>query len=307
MVQIFGAATWSGSIAIIMEYLPGGNLGEFVQDEDIAMGCFLRLRFCSEIAGGLAYLHNLEPKRLVHGDLKPENVLLTEDLHCKLADFGSSVLSSYTGITARRTTYGQVYQQAECTPIFTAPELLSNPSTKKTPAFDAYSFSVIIYMVLKRKAPVPHNVENFHLESIKKGKRPSLSFIDDLSQQLSDQEFNVVKQLRTIMQQCWSHNPSNRPVLIDVHQRLQQIQASVDAATVAREVATSLEGMTVMNPIQSNYRCAPLNMFHPPSFQLFHPGTSLLIYYFLSLKHEIGFFKTLNSNRILNIVSSVKF
>ena len=269
MVQIFGAATWPGSLAIVMEYLPGGSLAEFVLDEDIAIGGFLRLRFCSKNASGLAYLHNLEPKRLIHGDLKTENVLLTEDLHCKLGDFGSSVVSSYTG----KTTTGHAFQHLDCTPIYAAPELLSNPTLKKTPAIDTYSFSIIIYVVLKREAPVfTKNVENFHLKNIISGQRPDPLFIDDLSNQFTDQAYVVIKHLVTIMQQCWSHNSSDRPIFTDVHQHLLQIQSNADASIVAKEVATALESMTIIKPIQSNYRCAPLNMFHPPSFQLFHSG-----------------------------------
>ena len=253
-----------------MEYLPGGSLAEFVADKEVSIGCHLKLRFCIEIASGLAYFHNLEPKRLIHGDLKAENVLLTEALHCKIADFGSSVASSYTG---RQTTPGCSQQQSEYTPIYAAPELLLDPATKKTPAIDTYSFSIIIYVVLKREVPISSKeVEDLYIQSIINGQRPKTLFTSDLSEDFSGRGFAVVKNLETIMKQCWSHSPSERPSMVDVHQHLVQIQAKVDVNKVAKEVAIALDKVTITIPVQSNYQCAPLNMFHPPSFQLFQPG-----------------------------------
>ena len=272
MIHIFGAATWPRTIAMVMEYLPGGSLAEFVEDQDIVFGSFLRFRFGVEIASGLTYLHNVVPKRLIHGDLKAENVLLTENLNCKITDFGSSVLSSYTGKT---TGSKHVSEELEFTPIYAAPEMLSDPTSKINPALDVYSFSIIIYVLLKREPPITNrNSECLYLDGIKRGQRPSLWFIEDLSKQFDDHGFAVIKHLAMIMQQCWSHNPSDRPPMADVHQRLLQIQANIDegGTKVAKEVATALKGMNILKPVQSNYRCAPLNMFHPPSFQLFQPG-----------------------------------
>ena len=277
MIHIFGDASWPASLAIVMECLQGGSLAEFIQDKEITIGGFLRLRICLEITSGLAYLHNLEPKRMVHGDLKPENVLLIDDLHCKIADFGSSVVSSYTGKT---TVPGYTPQKLGFTPIYAAPELLSNPTAKKHPALDTYSFSIIVCVVLKREAPVAwKNVESLYVEDIKRGECPCLLFMNELKQTFSDQEFAVIQYLKTVMQQCWSHNPSDRPSMAHVHQCLLQIQVN-DPATVNKEVATALDKMTISNPVQSDYSCAPLNMLHPPSYQLlqlYQPGKLLLI------------------------------
>ena len=257
-----------------MEYLPGGSLAEFIEDEDIPIGCFLRMRFCIDIASGLAYLHNMKPKQLIHGDLKAENVLLTAALDCKIGDFGSSVFSSYKTATA---TSESVFRQTEYTPTYAAPELLSSPSAEKTPALDTYSFSIIIYMVLKRQMPVSrYDAESLYIESIKTGQRPCLSFIDDdLSNRFDDHEFVVIKLLEEVLRQCWSHAPSDRPSMSDVHQRL--LQTKLETNHVSEEVANALNQMTIMNPEQSDHQCANLNMFQPPSFQLIQPSKSILI------------------------------
>ena len=268
VIQIFGAATWPGSLAIVMEYLPGCDLASFIEDQDITIGNLLRLRLCHDIAGGLAYLHSLQPRRIIHGDLKPENVLLTEDLHCKIADFGSSVSSSYTG---RTTTFEQGSQ--EYTLIYAAPELLLNSALKRTPAIDVYSFSIIIYIVLRRELPTRGmKVLTIYRESILNGQRPYVSFINDQSSHFSDYEFAVVKKLEKIMQLCWSHSPLDRPSMVSVNQQLLQLQANVNAIDMVKEVALALDGMTILDPVRSNYRCAPLDKFLPPYFELLQPG-----------------------------------
>ena len=270
VIQIFGVATWPGSLAIVMEYLSGSDLAAFVEDQDIAIGSFLRLRLCLDIAGGLAHLHNLQPKRIIHGDLKPENVLLTEDLHCKIADFGSSVTSSYTG---RTTTSVQGLQKFQSTPVFVAPELLLDPTTKRTPAIDVYSFSIIIYTVLKRELLIfDKNILSVYIGNICAGWRPNVSFIKDLSSHFGDNKFAVIEELKKIMQQCWSQLPSDRPSMVYVNQQLSKLQANVDAIDMLKEVELALAGTTILNPAQSNYQCAPLDMFFPPSFQLLQPG-----------------------------------
>ena len=271
IVQIFGVVSWPNYLGLVMEYLPGGSLVELlVVDSDVAIGGLLRLRFCTEIACGLAFLHNLNAKRLIHGDLKAENVLLTEDLHCKIADFGSSVLSSYTG---RTTTTELSRHHFDFTPIYAAPELLLDPTGKSSPALDIYSFSIIIYLVLKRELPFANkSMQSTYLESIKHGQRPDVSFIDDLSNDFNDNEFAAVMFLKTVMQQCWASHPSSRPAMADVRQRLFHKQVELDPKNVViLQVADTVKNMIIEKPVRSNHRCAPLDMFQLPDCQ-FQPG-----------------------------------
>ena len=48
----------------------------------------LRLRIVKGAARGLAHLHECSPRRFVHGEVKPSNVLLDADYNALLADFG---------------------------------------------------------------------------------------------------------------------------------------------------------------------------------------------------------------------------
>ena len=86
-----------------------------------------RFEIACDIASGLAFLHGGDPI-VVHGDLKPDNVMLNKHLQAKLADFGQSRIHQ----TARTTTAG-----LQGTVAYMAPELLTAEG-KPSPSSDIY-------------------------------------------------------------------------------------------------------------------------------------------------------------------------
>ena len=173
IVRLHGYVPANNAVGLVMEYLPNGNLHNLLINASIPIGAFLRLRMCSEVADGLSQIHNLRDvsccdKMLVHGDMKTENVLLTDDLHCKISDFGSSKLVA----PVTQSTITATQHANDFTPIYAPPELLLNPSMTLFPSVDAYSFSMILYFVLKRGYPVQINHLSCYLEAVKDGRLP---------------------------------------------------------------------------------------------------------------------------------------
>lgn len=71
---------------LVMEFVPT-SLRKYVEEKG-PLGD-VRKVIMLDIAEGLSYLHGLDPP-LIHRDLTSNNVLLTDDLHAKIADFGTS-------------------------------------------------------------------------------------------------------------------------------------------------------------------------------------------------------------------------
>uniref|UniRef100_H2YSL9 Protein kinase domain-containing protein n=1 Tax=Ciona savignyi TaxID=51511 RepID=H2YSL9_CIOSA len=92
IIRVHGVAVWPKSLGLVLDYIPGGQLEELLGNWSIdPLPWTVRLRISYETANGLSYLHNFsKEKRIVHGDIKPENILLTSDLHAKIADFGGA-------------------------------------------------------------------------------------------------------------------------------------------------------------------------------------------------------------------------
>lgn len=63
-----------------------------------------RQKICLGIAKGLAFMHEESPLKIVHRDIKPDNILLDEDLNPKISDFGLAKLDEQenTHISTRR-------------------------------------------------------------------------------------------------------------------------------------------------------------------------------------------------------------
>ncbi|KAI3856919.1 hypothetical protein MKX03_032451 [Papaver bracteatum] len=85
--------------ALIYEYMPNGSLEKFIYGEKLAtsesklvLGWERIYQVAIEIARGLEYLHRGCTTRILHFDIKPHNILLDEEYHAKIADFGLSRL-----------------------------------------------------------------------------------------------------------------------------------------------------------------------------------------------------------------------
>ncbi|KAJ4973870.1 hypothetical protein NE237_007044 [Protea cynaroides] len=86
VVRFFYSFTCSENLYLVMEYLNGGDLYSLLRN----LGCLsedVARTYIAEVVLALEYLHSL---RVVHRDLKPDNLLIAHDGHIKLTDFGLS-------------------------------------------------------------------------------------------------------------------------------------------------------------------------------------------------------------------------
>lgn len=83
VVQIYDVIVGDTHLAMIMEYVPGCDLEELLNQCDLSLDGILAI--ATDVAAALALARQ---QRIVHGDLKPSNVLVTTDGRVKLTDFG---------------------------------------------------------------------------------------------------------------------------------------------------------------------------------------------------------------------------
>lgn len=137
ITTVMGAVIWKREEPmLVMEYMDHGSLYDLLHNETLVVEGELVLPILRDIAQGVRFLHAASPK-VIHGDLKAQNVLVDSKFRAKVADFGLSQKKK-VGATG--------------TPLWMAPELLRGES-ENTAMSDVYSFGIILYEVYSRKDP----------------------------------------------------------------------------------------------------------------------------------------------------------
>lgn len=116
-----------------------------------------RLKIGRGIARGLAYLHECNPRKYVHGDVKPANVLLDADHNPYLADFGLHRLLSVAGVADTSSSSSSSYLpstrlSSDRSLAYRAPEARL-PGARPTQKWDVYSFGLILIEMLTGRSP----------------------------------------------------------------------------------------------------------------------------------------------------------
>lgn len=91
IVALYGACTKKPHVCLIMEYAEGGSLYNVLHGcPKISYTASHAMSWARQCAEGVAYLHAMRPKPLIHRDLKPPNLLLVDQgRRLKICDFGT--------------------------------------------------------------------------------------------------------------------------------------------------------------------------------------------------------------------------
>lgn len=126
---------------IVMEYVPGGSLMDLVNnDESSKLDEFAARKYFTQLFVVLEYLHNTV--KVVHRDLKIENVLLDCNNNIRLIDFGLSVFL---------TSPDQEFSERCGSPEYIAPEMVRE--TSYTSSVDVWSVGIILFALVTGSLP----------------------------------------------------------------------------------------------------------------------------------------------------------
>ncbi|XP_035521046.1 receptor-interacting serine/threonine-protein kinase 3-like [Morone saxatilis] len=180
---------------IVMEYMRRGSVQSLLDDLRGPPPWPLTFRLAHQVALGMNFLHL---KKLIHHDLKPSNVLLNDDLHAKIADFGLCRVST-SALNSNRETTGVDGGSYKYMP----PEAFET-SYKPCRAFDRYSYGILLWSIVTGKEPYPMADYSLVALKIPMGDRPDLEEIDQTKAEGLEE---IVK----LMKRCWDGTPSARP------------------------------------------------------------------------------------------------
>ena len=137
VIKVFGVTKWDTCYGVVLEEAEHNLEDLVIHEKDKKISWAFRLKLFKEIAEGLSYLHYHNPKRAyIHGDLKLQNILLSDDLVVKIADFGAVSLLQETGFSVGSL---DIVSSKQHTWLYSAPEFLNNPEMERTRAMDVYT------------------------------------------------------------------------------------------------------------------------------------------------------------------------
>ncbi|KAK8497482.1 hypothetical protein V6N12_018000 [Hibiscus sabdariffa] len=211
MVTLIGACpeAWT----LIYEYLPNGSLEDRLscRDNSPPLSWQTRIRIATELCSVLIFLQSSKPHGIVHGDLKPANILLDANFVTKLSDFGiCRLLTNNTTMCCKTDPKG--------TFAYMDPEFIS--TGELTPKADVYSFGVILLRLLTGRhalgiiKEMQYALDNGNLKQL----------LDPLA---GDWPFVQAEQLAKLALRCCDMNRKCRPDLsTDVWRVLEPMRAS---------------------------------------------------------------------------------
>ncbi|KAF7224584.1 receptor-interacting serine/threonine-protein kinase 3 [Nothobranchius furzeri] len=184
---------------LVMEYMRRGSIETLQKEMAGPPPLPLAFRLAHQVALGMNFLHS---KGVLHCDLKPSNVLLTDEFNAKLADFGLSRVSASV-LDKRKIPSEEVGGTYKYMP----PEAF-DLSYEPVRSFDIYSYGILLWSIVTGQEPYRGKFYSLVEMLIRRGGRPKVDFFQKQEQGM--------KELVTLMTQCWDGNPKNRPKSEDI-------------------------------------------------------------------------------------------
>ena len=140
IVSVYDVGVDGNLYYIVMELIKGKTLKEIITEEKGPLPWKWSVNIASQIASALETAHK---NHIIHRDIKPHNIIITEDGVAKVTDFGIAKAVSNSTITAFGTTIGSVH--------YFSPEHARGGFTDEKS--DLYSLGVVMYEMLTGKVP----------------------------------------------------------------------------------------------------------------------------------------------------------
>ncbi|KIO27571.1 hypothetical protein M407DRAFT_232670 [Tulasnella calospora MUT 4182] len=214
--------TFDGEVAIISPWFSHGNILDYLNERpEVDRGKLLQ-----GVADGVLYLHSSNPV-IVHGDLKPDNVLIDQCGIPRIIDFGlSKLLEEEPHLSPALSTSLREAGNAR----WVAPELLLEENASRSLKTDIFSLGCVAFFILTGDVPFKSTPDGQLVIARYKGAYP-------IPEAASYPDLNAKTLLMGALRSCWNTNPGDRPFIGYVVHRLKNDELGIlDQAALSNEV-----------------------------------------------------------------------
>ncbi|XP_009763890.1 G-type lectin S-receptor-like serine/threonine-protein kinase SD2-5 [Nicotiana tabacum] len=206
LVKLIGFCAEKSHRLLIYEHMVNGSLDRWISHKNPENGLSWRTRrrIISDIAKGLAYLHEDCSQKIIHLDIKPQNILLDQNFNAKISDFGLSKLIE--------KDKSNVVTRMRGTPGYLAPEWLRSVITEKV---DVYAFGIVLLEVLcgRKNLDLSQADDDVHLLSVfeRKAEEELLMDMVDKTNEDMQRHKEEVTEMMSIAAWCLQGDYTKRP------------------------------------------------------------------------------------------------
>jgi len=195
--------------ALVMPYMQEGSLHGLIQNDRGQISLQTKLKYLRDAARGVAYIHQ---SNVIHGDLKPQNILIDENNGAIVADFGISKLLGRS--SSKKGTATDAFTTA-----YAAPEVLRDRIVR--PESDSWSWGILMWSVATELHPFSdeqatrtQDREWSHYSSVvERGVRPPLELLPR----------EAPPEYGQLITECLNENPELRPSFTQIVERLNDV------------------------------------------------------------------------------------
>jgi len=240
----------NGEQYLVMEHISGDDLTKRLEVAQKPFPVSWVMFWADQLLDALSYLHSHEPP-IIHRDIKPQNLKLTDDNHIVLLDFGLSKDTANKSVVSAPGTSGSVVGY---TPHFAPMEQIRGTGTN--PRSDIYSLSATLYQLVTDVVPADALTR---ADAMLNGQPDPLQAISDINPEVSPAVSNVIlKGLEVAQDKRFSTAAEMQRSLRAAYA---QIQSEMSAETVAFTVDRSGGDVHLTEPpIKTNAPVAPSEM-----------------------------------------------
>lgn len=223
LVRVVGYCSSPEIKALVLEYMPNGSLEKLLHPSPgtevvQTFNWNARLNVAIGVAQGLAYLHHEHAATtpLVHGNVKPSNILFDAKWRARISDFGmSTILAPGAGASGGASGY-------------IPPEAMASGATAATVKWDVYSYGIVLLEMLSGRRPddrvkVTPNLPAWIRKTVSESK--SLQQVLDplLLPDLPSHQQRIAMVMGLALM-CTRDIPDERPTMKDVFKKLMEIK-----------------------------------------------------------------------------------
>ncbi|CAL4992598.1 unnamed protein product [Urochloa decumbens] len=223
VVKLIGYCIGESTLMLVTEYISNGNLDDILHKSDMSIPLDIKLGIAIGCAEALSYMHSMhlpsDDNLIYHGDIKPANILLDDNLTTKVSDFGLSRLL-FSGDTQFTTSLKGSMGYMD--PIYFHEGRL-------TPKSDVYSFGIVLFELITRKR-VKHG-ENNLIRTFNKACAKGKGLKELFDAAIADEKnMKILKEIRKLATECVTLDIRARPEMNDVAKRLRVLKKDLKSS-----------------------------------------------------------------------------